>query len=57
MSPEEFEKILLMREEMSHTVPWVPKSSTQNFYPGTYYLVEIDSKHRRIYNRIHETLN
>ncbi|KAL0273315.1 UNVERIFIED_CONTAM: hypothetical protein PYX00_006013 [Menopon gallinae] len=57
VSPEEFEKILLTREEMSHTVPWVPKSSTQNFYPGTYYLVEIDSKHRRIYNRIHETLN
>lgn len=50
--PAEFERTLVSREKMSHQVPWTPNSPVESFFPGTYYLVSIDEKHRREYRRV-----
>lgn len=49
MTPEQFEQTLKLREETHHKAPYTPVGSTENFFPGTWYLTEVDSKHRRQY--------
>jgi hydroxymethylglutaryl-CoA synthase len=51
VSPAEYTKILTLREQNCHTVPYVPQSSTDNMFPGTYFLVKVDEKYRRSYKR------
>lgn len=52
VSPEDYTSILSRREENCHVVPFTPTSSTHTMFPGTYYLKEIDEKHRRTYERL-----
>lgn len=51
MPPSVFEKILTAREEAHLKAPYHPTSSTENLFPGTWYLTEVDEKHRRKYDR------
>lgn len=51
VDPIDYTKILASRETNCHSAPFVPKSSIEQMFPGTYYLQEIDDKHRRTYKR------
>lgn len=51
VTPEQYTEILRLREENCHTVPYKPCGSISDFFPGTYYLVDIDSNYRRTYER------
>lgn len=51
VTPQKFTDVLALREKNCHTVPYSPQSSIENLFPGTYYLVGIDDKHRRTYER------
>lgn len=50
--PAEFEQIMKLREETHHKAPYTPTGDTSNMFPGTYYLQNIDEKHRRYYRRV-----
>lgn len=50
--PEEYTNILALREKNCHTAPFEPRSSIENMFPGTYYLVKVDQLHRRTYERV-----
>lgn len=54
--PVEFEKTMKLREETHHLAPYSPVGNPTDLFPGTYYLVSVDDKHRRVYNRfpLHE---
>lgn len=52
VDPAEFEAILELRQKTCHQAPYSPISSINSFFPGTYYLVNIDDKHRRCYKRV-----
>ncbi|XP_023027228.1 HMG Coenzyme A synthase [Leptinotarsa decemlineata] len=52
VEPSKFEAMLELRQETCHKAPYEPISSLESFLPGTYYLVKIDEKHRRFYERI-----
>lgn len=52
VSPADYTKVLELREQNCHTVPYVPQSNIKNLFPGTYYLVQVDEKYRRTYNRV-----
>jgi hydroxymethylglutaryl-CoA synthase len=52
VNPEDYTKILDLREKNCHTVPFEPQSSIDNMFPGTYYLVKTDEMYRRTYRRI-----
>jgi hydroxymethylglutaryl-CoA synthase len=52
LSPAEFVATLAMREKAVHAAPYSPVGSTEQLFPGTWYLVSIDEKHRRQYARV-----
>ncbi|XP_008555619.1 hydroxymethylglutaryl-CoA synthase 1 [Microplitis demolitor] len=52
VSPEEYTRILELREKNCHTVPYEAGSSVDAMFPGTYYLVKIDEMYRRTYQRV-----
>ena len=52
LSPEEFVETLLLREKAIDTAPFVPQGSVAGMFPGTWYLSDIDSMHRRTYDRV-----
>lgn len=52
VSPEAYTKELEWREQNCHTVPFTPHSTTKDMFPGAYYLVQVDEKYRRTYNRV-----
>lgn len=52
VSPDEFTKILQIREDNHHKAPYEPSGSIEMLFPGTYYLKNIDDKHRRLYERV-----
>lgn len=52
VSPADYTKVLELREQNCHTVPYIPQSNIKNLFPGTYYLVQVDEKYRRTYNRV-----
>lgn len=52
VEPAKFEATLQLRQDTCHKAPYTPVSSIENFFPGTYYLTQIDDKHRRTYERI-----
>lgn len=50
--PAEFEKVMKLREETHHMAPYTPTGDPASLWPGTYYLVSVDDKHRRTYKRV-----
>lgn len=52
ISPEEFTRIMEIREKNCHKAPYTPVGPIDTLFPGTYYLDSVDDKHRRTYKRI-----
>lgn len=52
VDPAVFEATLELRQKTCHEAPYSAVSSIDSFFPGTYYLVNIDDKHRRFYERV-----
>ena len=52
LSPEEYTRILDVREKNCHAVSYEPKESVENMFPGTYYLTKVDDLNRRTYKRV-----
>lgn len=50
--PAEFEKTMKLREETHHLAPYAPTGSLSDLFPGTFYLTNVDEKHRRTYERV-----
>ena len=50
--PGEFESTMKLREETHHLAPYKPVGDPNQLFPGTYYLTNVDEKHRRSYIRI-----
>jgi hydroxymethylglutaryl-CoA synthase len=51
VKPAEFEQIMKLREETHHLAPYTPVGDVKWLFPGTYYIENIDGKHRRKYAR------
>ncbi|KAL4236069.1 Hydroxymethylglutaryl-CoA synthase [Mactra antiquata] len=51
LSPPEFDQLMKLRETTHHKAPYKPIGSIDDLYPGTWYLIHIDDKHRRKYER------
>jgi len=51
VAPESFAKIMQLREETHHLAPYTPVGNTKELFPGTWYLTQVDDKHRRKYER------
>jgi len=47
--PTEFAKSMQLREDTHHLAPYTPVSTTDDMFPGTWYLTQVDDKHRRTY--------
>lgn len=52
VSPEEYTRVLALREQNCHVVPFTPTSDITDMFPGTYYLTQVDEKYRRTYERV-----
>ncbi|KAF4533417.1 hypothetical protein B566_EDAN013281 [Ephemera danica] len=52
VSPEQFSQTLDLREKNHHKAPYVPHATTDHLFPGTWYLQEVDEKHRRTYKQV-----
>ncbi|KAK7794111.1 hypothetical protein R5R35_012605 [Gryllus longicercus] len=52
ISPEEFTKMMELRERTHHKAPYAPEGPIDGLFPGTWYLHEIDDMHRRTYKRV-----
>lgn len=50
-SPEMFAKMMKLREDTHNAAPYTPTQTTEHLFPGTWYLTDIDNKHRRKYQR------
>lgn len=51
VTPEKFEATLSLRQESAHKAPYEPVGDVSQFFPGTYYLKQIDQMHRRYYEK------
>uniref|UniRef100_A0A0B7AGV3 Hydroxymethylglutaryl-CoA synthase n=1 Tax=Arion vulgaris TaxID=1028688 RepID=A0A0B7AGV3_9EUPU len=54
--PEEFDKIMKLREQTHHLAPYKPVGSVSALFPDTWHLTEVDSMHRRKYTCSHLNL-
>ncbi|KAK6165638.1 hypothetical protein SNE40_022528 [Patella caerulea] len=52
VDPSIFDGIMKLREQTHHLAPYRPVGSIQDLFPGTWYLTEVDSMHRRKYDRV-----
>lgn len=52
VSPEEFTKLMDIREKNNHAAPYQPTGNVEALFPGTYYLKSVDEMHRRVYDRV-----
>lgn len=52
VTPEEFTKLMEIREKNNHAAPYEPSGSVESLFPGTFYLKSVDKMHRRIYERV-----
>jgi len=52
VSPEDYTRVLALREQNCHVVPFAPQSNVNDMFPGTYYLTQVDEKYRRTYKRV-----
>lgn len=50
--PNEFSKLMDIREKNNHSAPYEPTGSIDVLFPGTYYLKTVDQMHRRTYERV-----
>lgn len=57
ISPEKFTATLEVRAKNSHSAQYRPIADTINFFPGTYYLTEVDECFRRTYSRVPSAVN
>ncbi|XP_075236307.1 hydroxymethylglutaryl-CoA synthase isoform X2 [Lycorma delicatula] len=55
VSPDDFCKIMKIREENHFKAPYKPQGSNHGLQPGTWYLYEIDEQHRRLYKKVIDT--
>ncbi len=51
VAPTEFSRVLKTREERYGNAGWKATEPVDAFFPGTFYLTEVDSKYRRFYQR------
>lgn len=52
VAPDEYEELMESRKEMHGIINWTAKESDfKDLLPGTFYLDQIDSEHRRIYTQ------
>lgn len=51
IAPKTFDETLELRERVCHAAPYKPTGDVKHFFPGTYYLTDIDEMHRRKYER------
>ncbi|XP_017044451.1 hydroxymethylglutaryl-CoA synthase 1 [Drosophila ficusphila] len=51
VAPEQFSALMEVREKNNHAAPYTPTGSISALFPGTYYLKDVDSLHRRTYER------
>ncbi|KAK5878461.1 hypothetical protein CesoFtcFv8_023861 [Champsocephalus esox] len=51
VSPAAFSECMKLRQDTHHLAPYVPSSSVEDLFPGTWYLTRVDEKHRREYAR------
>uniref|UniRef100_A0A452TNF7 Hydroxymethylglutaryl-CoA synthase n=1 Tax=Ursus maritimus TaxID=29073 RepID=A0A452TNF7_URSMA len=51
VAPEVFAENMKLREDTHHLVNYIPQSSVDSLFGGTWYLVRVDEKHRRTYAR------
>ncbi len=49
ISPENFAKTMKLREDTHHLAPYNPVGPVGALFPDTWYLAEVDDKHRRKY--------
>lgn len=52
VSPEEFTRLMEVREKNNHSAPYEPTGSVEVLFPGTFYLKSVDAMHRRVYERV-----
>ncbi|XP_043463417.1 hydroxymethylglutaryl-CoA synthase 1 [Leptopilina heterotoma] len=52
ISPDDYTRILDLREKNCHVVPYEPRETIEHMFPGTYYLVKVDELYRRTYKRV-----
>jgi len=59
IDPADFEQMMALRERTHHLAPYSPVGKVEDLFPGTWYLLHIDEKHRRTYERkkVYETEN
>lgn len=51
VTPEKFTEVLEIRQKSLHQAPYVPVGNTNDLFPGTWYLSNIDEMHRRYYKK------
>lgn len=51
-SPQEFDRIMKLREDTHNKAPYVPVGPIDTLFPETWYLTGIDSMHRRSYAKV-----
>ncbi|KAF3828635.1 hypothetical protein GH733_004624 [Mirounga leonina] len=51
VAPAVFAENMKLREDTHHLVNYIPQSSVDSLFEGTWYLVRVDEKHRRTYAR------
>lgn len=51
VDPEAFSATMQAREDTHHLAPFLPSAPVDKLFPGTWYLTEVDSMHRRKYAR------
>ncbi|XP_032826628.1 hydroxymethylglutaryl-CoA synthase, cytoplasmic-like [Petromyzon marinus] len=49
--PQDFASAMKLREETHHLAPYTPQGAEEGLFPGTWFLVHVDDKHRRRYER------
>ncbi|CAN8027847.1 unnamed protein product [Ixodes persulcatus] len=52
VAPAEFARMMKLREDMHHQVPYSPVGPLDELFPGTWYLDQVDEMHRRSYKRL-----
>lgn len=52
VEPEEFTRLMEVREKNNHKAPYEPSGSIDVLFPGTYFLKSVDEMHRRVYERV-----
>lgn len=51
-APDEFTRLMEIRERNNHAAPYLPSGRTDVLFPGTFYLKSVDDMHRRTYERV-----